>query len=101
MLGNGSRHAAQLLRAAQWPAITDTLAASRLLGPALHARWLSSSGGTEEDAKGVPYDQLSVGVHTLLTDTRSDIVSASLSALKADRSTHACTASTWCLCCER
>ena len=61
MLGNSSRHAAQLWRAARWSAIPDSMAASRLLGPALHARWLSATGGTKEDVKGVPYEQLSIG----------------------------------------
>jgi len=61
MLGNSSRHATQLWRAAQWPALPDTLAAARLLGPALHARWLSSGSSGKEDAKGVPYEQLSIG----------------------------------------
>ena len=63
MLGSSSRHAAQLWRTAQWPALPDSLAASRLLGPALHARWLSSSGAAKEDIKGVPYEQLSIGAH--------------------------------------
>ena len=68
MLGNSSRHAAQLWRVAHWPAFPDTLPVSRLLGPALSVRWLSSSGSPKEDAKGTPYDQLSIGVraHTTL-----------------------------------
>ncbi len=61
MLGNSSRHAAQLWRAAPWPAVPDTLATARLLVPALHARWLSSGSGGKEGAKGVPYEQLSIG----------------------------------------
>ena len=60
MLGTSSRHAAQLLRTAQWPFLADSSCVSRLLGPALHVRGLTSSGDAK-DTHGVPYEQLSVG----------------------------------------